>query len=106
MEVWKPAHNFPAYVCSTEGRIKNIRTQRIQKPTPNSKGCLKVSMYRDKKRYTMKIHRVIAETFLGAHPEMDVRHKDGDRSNNRPENLEWCTRSELLKDAYYKRVGK
>ena len=100
MEIWKPAHNFPGYVCSTEGRIKNVRTQRIQKPTPYKNGCTKVSMYRDKKRYNVKVHRVIAESFLGEHPGMDVRHKDEDRSNNRPENLEWCTRSELLKAAY------
>ena len=106
METWKPVRNFPGYVCSTEGRIKNVRTQRIQKPTLCKNGRLKVSMYRNKKRYNVKVHRVIAETFLGEHPGMDVRHKDEDRSNNRPENLEWCTRSELLKDAYLKRANK
>lgn len=106
MEIWKPAYNFPGYVCSTEGRIKNVRTQRIQKPTQYKNGCTKVSMYRDKKRYNVKVHRVIAESFLGEHPGMDVRHKDEDRSNNRPENLEWCTRSELLKAAYSKRAKR
>lgn len=106
MEVWKPAHNFPNYCSSSEGEIKNIRTQRIQKPTPNKNGCLKVSLYKDRKRYTAKVHRVIAESFLGEHPGMDVRHKDNDRSNNRPDNLEWCTRSDLIKAAYSKRAGK
>ena len=37
---------------------------------------------------------------------MDVRHKDDDRANNRVDNLEWCTRSELIKAAYLKGTKK
>lgn len=100
MEVWKPIKNFPSYDCSSEGRIMNVRTQRIQKLIPNEKGYLKVGLYKNKKRYSVKASRVIADTFLGEHPGMDVRYKDGDRLNIRVDNLEWCTRSELIKDAY------
>lgn len=100
MEVWKPLRNFPKYDVSSAGRIRNIRTQRIQKLVPNEKGYLKVGLYKDKKRHSIKASRVIADTFLGEHPEMDVRYKDGDRSNICADNLEWCTRSELIKDAY------
>lgn len=100
MEVWKPLRNFPSYNGSSEGRIINVRTQKIQKPTPDENGYLKVSLYKNNKRYNVKASRVIAETFLGEHPGMDVRYKDGDRSNIRVDNLEWCTRSELIKEAY------
>lgn len=50
---------------------------------------------------TKRIHRMVAETFLGE-PEsrLDVNHKDGDKSNNRLDNLEWVTRSENLRHAY------
>ena len=106
MEVWKPIRNFPSYDCSSEGRIRNIRTQKIQRPTLNKNGCLKVSLYKNGKRYNVKVHRVIAETFLGEHPGMDVRHKDDDPQNNCVDNLEWCTRSELIKAAYERGTKK
>ena len=106
MEIWKPLRNFPSYNGSSEGRIMNVRTQKIQKPTLNKNGCLKVSLYKNGKHYSVKVHRVIAETFLGEHPGMDVRHKDNDYRNNRVDNLEWCTRSEIIKDAYLKGTKK
>lgn len=102
MEIWKPIRNFPSYNASTDGRIINVRTQKIQRPTMSENGCLKVSLYRNKKRYNVRVRRVIAETFLGEHPGMDVRHKDGNQQNVNVDNLEWCTRSELIKAAYEK----
>ena len=100
MEVWKPIRNFPSYNASSEGRIINVRTQHIQKPTPDKNGCLKVSLYKNRKRYYVKVRRIIAETFLGEHAGMDVRQKDGDQQNVAADNLEWCTRSEVIKAAY------
>jgi hypothetical protein len=100
MEVWKPLKNFPIYNGSSEGRIINIRTQKIQKPMLNKNGSVKVHLYKNGKRHSVKVRRVIAETFLGEHPGMDVRNKDGDPFNNSVDNLEWCTRSDLVKAAY------
>ena len=99
MEIWKPLYNFPSYDGSTEGRIKNVRTQRILRPI-ESEGKMKVTLQRNNVQHTVKLHRVIAETFLGEHPGMDVRHKDGDHTNNHVDNLEWVTRSELIANAY------
>lgn len=100
MEIWKPLRNFPSYNGSSEGRIMNIRTQRILQPTQDENGTLKVCLRKNGQQYSVKVRRVIAETFLGEHPGMDVRHKDRDSSNVCIENLEWCTRSELITDAY------
>lgn len=100
MEIWKPLRNFPSYNGSSEGRIMNIRTQRILKTFINEKGYEKVSLRKNNQQYTVGISKVIAETFLGEHPGMDVRHKDLDRSNNRVDNLEWCTRSESISEAF------
>lgn len=50
-----------------------------------------------------RIHRIVADTFItNPDPEhfTDVNHIDGDKSNNRVDNLEWCTRSDNLKHAY------
>ena len=106
MEEWKRLKNFPNYEGSSEGRIRNIRTQHVQRLVPNEKGYLKVSLHKDKKHYYVKASRLIAETFLGERPGMDVRYKNSDRSNISANNLEWCTRSELIRDAYLKGTKK
>lgn len=50
-----------------------------------------------------RIHRLVAENFiLNPDPEhfTDINHIDGDKSNNRADNLEWCDRSYNIKHAY------
>ena len=91
MEIWKPLRNFPSYNGSSEGRIMNIRTQRIMKTFKNDNGYIQVCLRKNNKQYTVKVARVIAETFLGEHPGMDVAYKNGDRSDVCVDNLEWCT---------------
>lgn len=48
------------------------------------------------------IHRLVAQTFI---PNPDkkpfVNHKDGDRSNNKVDNLEWCTKTENERHKIY-----
>lgn len=100
METWKPLRNFPCYNGSSEGRIMNIKTQRILRAHVNSKGYLQVCLRKNNEQYTVRVHKIIAETFLGDHPGMDVRHKDLDKTNNRVENLVWCSRSETIQSAF------
>lgn len=49
----------------------------------------------------LSIHRIVALAFLGepSQPDMDVNHKDGNKSNNTVDNLEWATRRENLAHA-------
>jgi hypothetical protein len=100
MEIWRQLLNFPDYVGSTEGRVKNVRTQRVLKTYTDPRGYTKVTLRNDCMSYTVKVARVIAETFLGDHSDMVVRHKDNVRSNCRVDNLEWVTRKELIPDAF------
>ena len=64
METWKPLKNFPSYNGSSEGRIMNIRTQRIMRTYINSKGYSVVCLRKNNKQYTVRVAKVIAETFL------------------------------------------
>lgn len=100
MEIWKPLRNFPSYNGSSEGRIMNVRTQRILKPQINEKGRLQLTLRKNNRQYTVRIDRIIAETFLGEHPGMDVRHRDLDPTNVCVDNLYWSTRSETISDAF------
>ena len=106
MEIWKPLKNFPSYDGSSEGRIRNIRTQRILKTYINEKGYETVCLRKNGRQHTVKVSKVIAETFLGEHPGMDVRNKNGERSKSSVDNLVWCTRSETISAAFERGTKK
>jgi hypothetical protein len=65
-------------------------------PYSRSKGYLCVSMWQSGKRRDAYVHRLMAETFCTKHSDeqTQVNHRDGDRTNNRLSNLEWCTPGE------------
>jgi hypothetical protein len=67
---------------------------RPLKPQRHSGGYLVVHFYKDGKRYPKFLHRLVLELFVGPCPEgMEACHMDGDRTNNRAENLRWDTRA-------------
>ena len=100
MEIWKPLRNFPSYNGSSEGRIMNIKTQRIMKAFINAKGYVQVCLRKNNKQHTVRVAKVIADTFLGEHPGMDVTYKNGNRSDVSADNLEWCTRQEAIQKSF------
>lgn len=100
METWKPLRNFPSYDGSTDGRIMNIKTQRVLKTFTNEHGYKLVCLRKNGKQYTVKVAKVIAETFIGECPGLDISYKNGDRSDCCVDNLEWRTRSETILAAF------
>lgn len=101
-EVWKVIPSFLDYEASTLGRIRNKLTMKHITFHENA-GYIQSHLYKDKKRYPVKAHRLIAETFLD-NPDLKefVNHKNSVRNDNRLANLEWNTVQENNKDKVLK----
>lgn len=81
------------YACE-DGTIYSEHSQKKLAPRVMKNGYAKVCIT-DKKGQRMErlVHRLICEAFHGAPPvgKYCVNHIDCDKTNNRPENLEWCS---------------
>ncbi len=73
----------------------------ILKPTVANTGYFVVSLHKNNKRNLVLIHRLVAKAFI-PNPERkpEVNHKNGIKTDNRVENLEWVTGAENKKHAY------
>ena len=104
MEIWKDIAGYEGlYQVSNEGRVKRIGayknqhgrewiSNRILKPATKSNGYMFVGLSKNGKVSNKYIHRLVAEAFM-PNPlnKATVNHKDGNRSNNTVDNLEWAT---------------
>lgn len=88
------------YFAKEDGTIWNAIGKQI-KPGVQSRGYLTVSLYdgsKPKKPKSFLVHRLIAEAFLGE-SNLQINHKNGDKKDNRVENLEYCTPHENVRHA-------
>jgi len=105
-ETWKDIKDYKnLYMVSNNGSIKSLKRntahERILKPRKDRGGYLYVGLLKNGKTKYCKIHRLVAEAFI-PNPEnkYSVNHIDGNKTNNKVENLEWATRSEQMIHAY------
>lgn len=117
MEIWKTSSLDAAYEVSSMGRVKakerkvlhvsSSRSgeyyrsfpERLIKPfVVSSTGYYQVNLTRHKR---VSVHRMVAiEHCAGYESGLVVNHKNGDKADNRAENLEWVTHSENLIHGY------
>ena len=93
----KAIPSAPQYWADEVGGIVNTKTGlTIKLQDDRRAGYLKVRIkHADGKIRSRYVHHLVAEAFLGFRPDgADIDHIDGDRTNNRPENLRYCTRKE------------
>lgn len=102
MEVWKPVKEYN-YEVSSLGRVRNTSNNKILSLfDKNRMGYYRVILFKDGQRKRHFVHRLVAETFLeNLENKPQVNHKDGNKQNNRLENLEWSTNSENQLHSYY-----
>lgn len=117
IELWKDIKNYEGlYQISNYGRVKALEKsvwtgkyfkyypEIILKLTSDKDGYLCITLHKDGKAKSFKVHRLVAEAFI---PNPDnkptVNHKNGDKTKNYVDNLEWMTNKENT--AHARRTG-
>lgn len=107
-ERWLPVPGYESdYIVSSFGNVAPISGRRGSRPfKPLSQslcgsGYLKVTLRKNGNGANVMIHRIVALAFV-PNPEHkpQINHKNGNKLDNRAENLEWVTRSENQLHAY------
>lgn len=107
-EVWRAIPEYEGYYeASSLGRIRSVPRNGTRKNgtilTPNVKksGYANVLLSKNDIRKTHRIHRLIAQAFI-PNPEdkPQVNHKNGDKLDNRVDNLEWATSRENIRHKF------
>lgn len=117
-EQWRDIKDYEGkYQVSSRGRVKSLERQREMKNPFGStskityperlirhrdrRGYLCVPLYSDGKILKHSIHRLVALAFIdNPLSKESVNHKNGIKTDNRVENLEWATASENNQHAY------
>lgn len=105
MEIWKNVSGYEGlYMVSNLGRVKSlprsignhsgyIKKECILKYRPNKKGYARVQLCKNGLCKDYLVHRLVAFEFIeNKNNYKEVNHIDENVSNNKVENLEWCSR--------------
>jgi hypothetical protein len=114
IELWKPIKGFEGlYEVSSLGNVRALAKSRrrdypelMMKPEIMRLGYHRVQLSRFGETRKVLIHRLVAEAFMPCGQDgFEINHKNGNKSDNRVENLEWVTKSENVNHSY-KVIGR
>ena len=98
-EIWKSLDEFPNYMFSNYGRIKNISLNILMSECRDSDGYVVIGLRNNKGRCTRRIHKIIATLFCeNPNNYTTVNHINHIRHDNRAKNLEWCNFKDNVKE--------
>ena len=98
-ECWKPVKGFESYQISDHGRLRS-KVGRLMRPSKLRRGHLRVSLNRDKTRFSFQVHHLVLIAFVAPRPEgLEGLHNNDDPADNCFKNLRWGTHSDNMKDA-------
>lgn len=92
VETFVKIDGFEKYEVSNLGKVRNIKSGRILKPSLNNNGYLVHRLSEHNKQKQIYLHRIIAISFIdNSEGKPCVNHIDENKANNDLSNLEWCT---------------
>jgi hypothetical protein len=105
-EKWRKIPEFDGYEISNHGRLRSLKTNKLLKPYKSSVGYYETQLYKNGKFLHVRIHRLVALTFLGpCPPDHCVHHKDKTKDNNHYKNIEYVLIKNHLSD-YHNSLSK
>ena len=94
------------YAVTRDGKVWSYKKNRFLIPSNNGHGYMIVSLSKDGKRYTKRVHRLVAEAYIPKPDDWDeswdVAHLDDVRDNNHYKNLAWQTRKQNMDTDHYR----
>lgn len=98
---WLDIQGFPGYKVSMYGEVYSDYKKELLSTHTNEKGYYYVGLWKSGKTYCKRLNRLVANAFI-PNPENypEVNHLDGDKSNNRADNLVWSTHADNMIHAY------
>ena len=107
-EIWKNIPNYEGiYQISNLGNIRSCKNNKIRKSIKQKSGYLRIILTKNQKQKATNVHILVAKNFVPNPNNLPfVNHIDGNKENNKSDNLEWVTASQNMKHAIKKGLIK